>query len=127
MVTTLSPNAKDTPTRPIPTSGKPAAMTALPHPAKVSQNVPIASAVYFFVFITRLPRVLRSRMLGRAREGLVICGNRDRIGRIPPIFVAFPDPKPPSPVDIGGFVCYMPALRVEDQAFRRPFTLPEFL
>ena len=27
---------------------KPAAMTALPHPAKVSQNVPIASAVYFW-------------------------------------------------------------------------------
>jgi hypothetical protein len=26
-------------------------MTALPHPAKVSQNVPIASAAYFLVFI----------------------------------------------------------------------------
>src|SRR3954452_25477872 len=49
MVTTLSPNARDTPTRPIPTCGKPAAMTALPHPAKVSQNVPMASAAYFLV------------------------------------------------------------------------------
>src|SRR3954462_7093498 len=49
MVTTLSPNAKDTPTSPIPTGGKPAAITALPQPANVSQNVPIASAAYFLV------------------------------------------------------------------------------
>ena len=28
-----------------------AAITALPQPAKVSQNVPIASAAYFFVFM----------------------------------------------------------------------------
>jgi hypothetical protein len=28
-------------------------MTALPHPPKVSQNVPIASATYDFVFISR--------------------------------------------------------------------------
>jgi len=55
MVTTLSPNAKDTPTSPIPTCGKPAAMTALPQPAKVSQNVPMASAAYFFVCMWRLP------------------------------------------------------------------------
>ena len=48
-------------------------------------------------------------------------------GRIPRIFVAFPGPKPPSQVDICGFVCYMPALRVKGQAFCRPFTLPEFL
>src|ERR1700752_4394808 len=48
MVTTLSPNARDTPTSPMPTCGKPAAMTALPHPANVSQNVPMASAAYFF-------------------------------------------------------------------------------
>ena len=31
----------------MPTSGKPAASTALPQPAKVSQKVPIASAAYF--------------------------------------------------------------------------------
>jgi len=43
------------------------------------------------------------------------------------IFVAFPGRKPPSQVDISGFVCYMPALRVKGQAFRRPFALPEFL
>ena len=48
MVTTLRPKASDTPTSPMPTCGNPAAMTALPHPAKVSQNVPIASAAYFF-------------------------------------------------------------------------------
>ena len=48
IVTTVRPKASDTPTRPIPTFGKPAAMTALPHPPKVSQNVPIASAAYFF-------------------------------------------------------------------------------
>src|SRR5438874_4980768 len=56
MVTTLSPNASDTPTRPIPTCGKPAAMTALPHPANVSQNVPISSAAYFLVSMETPPR-----------------------------------------------------------------------
>src|SRR5260370_19022967 len=55
MVTTLSPNASDTPTRPIPTCGKPAAITALPHPPNVSQNVPMASAASFFVSIDALP------------------------------------------------------------------------
>src|SRR5215212_3363087 len=55
-------------------------------------------------------------MLGRPREGLVIWGNRDLTGRIPPIFVVFRDRKPPSQVDISGFVCYMPALRVKGQA-----------
>ena len=30
----------------MPTSGNPAAITAEPHPANVSQNVPIASAAY---------------------------------------------------------------------------------
>ena len=47
--------------------------------------------------------------------------------RIPRIFVAFSGQKPASQVDICGFVCYMPAFRVKGQAFRRPFTLPEFL
>jgi hypothetical protein len=72
MVTTLRPNARDTPDQADTDLRKPAAMTALPHPAKVSQNVPIASAAYFLVFITRLPHVLRCWMLGRRREGLVI-------------------------------------------------------
>jgi hypothetical protein len=30
-------------------------------------------------------------------------------------------------VDISGFVWYMPALRVKEQAFRQPFASPEFL
>jgi small subunit ribosomal protein S21 len=30
-------------------------------------------------------------------------------------------------VDIGGFVWYMPALRVKGSAFRQPFALPEFI
>src|ERR1700730_10172710 len=51
MVTTLSPNASDTPSNPIPTCGNAAAITALPQPAKVNQNVPIASARYFFAFM----------------------------------------------------------------------------
>ncbi|MEH2611428.1 hypothetical protein V1293_003717 [Bradyrhizobium sp. AZCC 1693] len=45
----------------------------------------------------------------------------------PPILVGFLGRKLPSQVDNSGFVCYMPALRVEGQAFCRPFTLPEFL
>jgi hypothetical protein len=35
----------------MPTCGNPAAMTALPHPANVSQKVPIASAAYFCAFM----------------------------------------------------------------------------
>jgi hypothetical protein len=35
----------------MPTCGNAAAITALPQPAKVSQNVPIASAAYFFAFM----------------------------------------------------------------------------
>src|SRR4051812_10101409 len=37
----------------MPTLGRPAAMTALPQPPNVSQNVPIASAEYFFIVIDR--------------------------------------------------------------------------
>src|ERR1700743_3704418 len=58
MVTTLKPKARDTPTRPMPTCGNPAAITALPHPAKVSQNVPIASATYFCAFMTFSPGLI---------------------------------------------------------------------
>jgi hypothetical protein len=35
----------------MPTWGNAAAITALPQPAKVSQNVPIASAAYFLAFM----------------------------------------------------------------------------
>src|ERR1700722_12894593 len=44
IVSTVSPNASDTPSSPMPTDGKAAAMTALPHPAKTSQKVPMNSA-----------------------------------------------------------------------------------
>ena len=36
------------------------------------------------------------------------------------VSLAFPEQMPPSPVDIRGFVCYMPALRVKGQAFAGP-------
>jgi hypothetical protein len=48
MVSTVSPKAKDTPNKPIPTFGKAAANTALPQPPKTSQNVPINSAAKRF-------------------------------------------------------------------------------
>src|SRR5580704_16272050 len=44
MVSTVSPNARATPAKPIPRPGKAAASTALPHPPKTSQKVPINSA-----------------------------------------------------------------------------------
>src|SRR5215510_9727291 len=45
IVSTVSPNANDTPRKPIPTVGNPAARTALPHPPRTSHNVPMNSAV----------------------------------------------------------------------------------
>ena len=39
----------------MPTSGNAAASTALPQPPSTSQNVPIASATYFFAFIQVSP------------------------------------------------------------------------
>src|SRR5262245_13964287 len=50
-VSTVSPNASETPRRPIPTPGKVAASTALPHPPSTSQNVPRNSAASFVVII----------------------------------------------------------------------------
>jgi len=44
IVRTVSPKARETPKRPIPTPGKAAAITALPHPPRTSQNVPKNSA-----------------------------------------------------------------------------------
>jgi hypothetical protein len=40
MVTTVRPNASATPTKPIPSVGKPAVISALPQPPKTSQKVP---------------------------------------------------------------------------------------
>src|SRR6185312_15529317 len=79
MVRTVSPKASATPTSPIPTSGNLAAITALPHPAKVSQNVPIASARYLWILslyigsssqtaLQRRPR--REPLLGREQRDL---------------------------------------------------------
>src|SRR5690348_2234659 len=67
MVTTLSPNVRATPTRPMPTCGKVAAITALPHPANVSQNVPINSAAYFLA------------SMGASRIGLLPPGAKIRL------------------------------------------------
>src|SRR5580765_4754876 len=44
-VTTVRPKASETPRKPIPSPGKAAASTALPHPPRTSQNVPRNSLV----------------------------------------------------------------------------------
>jgi hypothetical protein len=44
IVNKVKPNAKETPTSPMPTSGNLAAKTALPQPPKTSQKVPMSSA-----------------------------------------------------------------------------------
>ena len=44
MVSTVRPKASATPSRPMPTSGKAAASTALPQPPSTSQKVPMNSA-----------------------------------------------------------------------------------
>ena len=51
MVSTVSPNASETPSRPMPTFGNAAASTALPQPPKTSQKVPKNSAPSCRVFI----------------------------------------------------------------------------
>ena len=59
IVSTVSPKANETPSNPMPTSGKAAANTALPHPPRTSQKVPKNSAPYFLIpvsFKQRLPR-----------------------------------------------------------------------
>ena len=47
IVSTVNPNAKETPRSPIPTAGKPAESTALPQPPRTSQKVPMNSAESF--------------------------------------------------------------------------------
>src|SRR5512133_72938 len=57
IVSTVNPKANDTPSRPMPTLGKPDASTfgkdcaskALPQPQSTNQNVPIDSARYLFM------------------------------------------------------------------------------
>ncbi|MEL2239902.1 hypothetical protein PAS25_02690 [Leclercia adecarboxylata] len=52
MVKTVNPKASETPTKPIPSSGNPAASTALPHPPNTNQNVPKHSAANFLNITT---------------------------------------------------------------------------
>ena len=54
MVTTVKPKAIETPTNPIPNSGYAAAKTALPHPPRTNQKVPINSAITYFIFVVFL-------------------------------------------------------------------------
>src|SRR5882757_10680565 len=65
MVRTDKPKASATPTKPIPSSGKAAESTALPHPANTSQKVPTNSAAARrFRFICNLrPERNRARLL----------------------------------------------------------------
>jgi hypothetical protein len=58
----------------MPTCGNAAAITALPQPAKVSQNVPIASAAYFFAFMTFL--LLLDQNMGDACSGTLKAGTQ---------------------------------------------------
>ena len=59
IVTTVKPNARDTPRKPIPNWGKAPASTALPQPPKTGQNVPINSAHALFESdIWNLPELL---------------------------------------------------------------------
>src|SRR5882724_1393141 len=123
MVTTLSPNANDTPTRPIPTCGKAAAITALPQPANVSQNVPMASAAYFFVSMWHLPYFQCPELSKTPGTALILAPNYPNQGRtraFSPYFTALLGPKVTPPVDICAFVCYMRAPRVKRQAFAAP-------
>src|SRR5215472_1470437 len=52
IVSSVKPKASETPTRPTPTLGNPAASTAVPHPPRTSQNVPMNSAA------TRLDKLM---------------------------------------------------------------------
>src|SRR6185369_1581150 len=60
MVRTVRPNARATPSSPIPTSGNAAASTALPHPPNTSQKVPMNTAASFLM--GRLPHEPRCRV-----------------------------------------------------------------
>ena len=63
IVKTVKPNANETPRRPIPSSGNPADKTALPHPPKTSQNVPIPSAINFFIYLLCVSKTARKKTI----------------------------------------------------------------
>src|SRR4051794_35675875 len=69
MVTTVRPKDSETPSSPIPTPGKAAAITALPQPAKVSQNVPIASAASLRVSMMYAPGLIPGAEDSRSTGG----------------------------------------------------------
>src|SRR5262245_21918597 len=75
MVSTVNPNANATPSSPIPTSGNPDEIIALPHPPNVSQKVPMASAAYLRVFI--LPSFCLDEAMIRIRGSLRQAGHDD--------------------------------------------------
>jgi len=54
IIKSVNPKAKETPRRPIPTPGKPAANTALPQPPKTNQNVPMNSARFFSCYFFKV-------------------------------------------------------------------------
>ena len=58
MVTTVKPNANETPKYPNPNSGIPAANTALPQLPSTSQKVPINSATARFVRFVLGPSIV---------------------------------------------------------------------
>src|SRR5450631_1182371 len=55
IVSTVNPNARATPTHPMPSDGNAAASTALPHPPSTSHRVPMNSAVRRFDMGMELP------------------------------------------------------------------------
>src|SRR6516225_3280246 len=89
MVSTVRPNASETPSKPIPTCGNAADSTALPQPPRTSQNVPNDSAAI------RLERVIApsdregrdltpSSPSVRAGHQPARVRERDRIARLAP-------------------------------------------
>src|ERR1700730_3355903 len=85
MVRTVSPNAKATPTNPMPSCGKAAASTALPQPPNTSQKVPKNSAVSLRdinLSFTIHPKLLSASygipMLGRSRPPVHIADSQSR-------------------------------------------------
>ena len=90
IVRTVRPKARETPAKPIPSSGNAAANTALPHPPNTNQNVPTNSAVRRWVML--ILHLLKSESeYGRPRHvapdaaagGFVVTGITaiDRIAR----------------------------------------------
>src|SRR4051812_4734214 len=92
MVSTVRPKASATPSRPIPTSGKLAAMTALPQPAKVSQKVPMPSATHLWMFWLLCRSIVSS--LGQANHAVQerLSKRRGIVDRRLTIAAAHPNP-----------------------------------